>query len=157
MASDERDRISVDLSELSYSQVRDLDKNAADGKALEYYESAQINGASVYRNKISGRVGNFFEEFVVELTVHGKEISSSCTCSQSREICRHAVALLYAWVNDGGDFMNIGRVLDEIETMDKIRLVEIISNIIRVNPRFADVFLAKHNPEWDEIDMDLNV
>ena len=146
------DKISDDLISLNFSQVEALDRNATDGTSREYYESCQITSAIVYRNKLSGHVGNFLESNRVELTIHGDEITSSCSCQKSREICKHTVSLLYSWVNDGIDFTNIETVLEEIREMDKDSLVDVISNIIRINPSYIDIFLAKHEPEWDEID-----
>ncbi|NIA30952.1 MAG: hypothetical protein GWP06_13695 [Actinobacteria bacterium] len=146
------DKISDDLIPLNLSQVEALDRNATDSTSREYYESCQITSAIVYRNKLSGHVGNFLESNKVEITIHGNEITSFCSCQESREICRHAVSLLYSWVNDGIDFTNIETVLEEIREMDKDSLVDVISNIIRINPSYIDIFLAKHKPEWDEID-----
>ncbi len=146
------DKISEDLNSLDLAQIEALDRNATDGTSREYYESCQITSAIVYRNKISGIVGNFLESSKVEITIHGKEITSSCSCQKSREICIHAVSLLYSWVNDGIDFIDIEQALAQIRDMDKESLVEVISNIIRINPSYIDIFLAKHKPEWDEID-----
>jgi len=146
------DKIANDLTSLNLSQIEALDRNATDGTSREYYESCQITSATVYRNKLSGHVGNFLESNKVELTIHGNEITSSCSCQESREICKHAVSLLYSWVNDGIDFTDIETVLEEIREMDKDRLVDIIANIIRINPSYIDIFLAKYKPEWDEID-----
>jgi len=146
------DKISKDLIALDLSQIEALDRNATDGTSRDYYESCQINSATVYRNKISGHVGNFLESNKVEITFHGNEITSSCSCQESREICKHAVSLLYSWVNDGIDFIDIETVLEEIGEMDRDGLIEVISNIIRINPSYIDIFLAKQKPEWDEID-----
>jgi len=148
------DNVSSDLASLDSVQIEALDRNAASGKAKEYYENVQVTRATVYRNKLYGRVGNFLEEHQVEITVHENEISSSCTCGEARNICKHAIALLYSWVNDGRDFRNIGKTLIEIKKMDKERLLEIVSNIIRLHPDFIDLFLARQRPDWDEIDPD---
>jgi len=143
-----------DIYDLTLEQVQALDQNVSQGKARQFYENAQITRATVYQNKVSGRVGNFFEQYDVQLTFHGREIASSCTCEESRKICIHAVALLYAWLNDGKEFLDVERVLGEIKKMKKDRLVEIVTNIIQNNPSLVEMFLSRHIPDWDEIDTD---
>jgi len=149
-------QIVEELSSLTLWDVESLDKNATSGKTQEFYENSQITSAIVYHNRISGVVGNFVERHQVEITVHQKELASSCTCSKSRRICKHAVALLYAWVNDGNDFTNVEVALQHIRKLKKEELLEIVTNIIRQNPAAIELFLAKNKPDWDEIDLDLD-
>ena len=146
------DDIVQDLLDLRISHVEALDRRATLGKSEQYYQNAMISHASVYRNQLFARVGNFLESFEVSITVHGKEISSSCSCGNARKICKHTIALLYSWVNDSQDFLNIGKSLQEIQNLDRDRLVEIIVNILRHNPAYIDFFLSKRALEWDEIE-----
>jgi hypothetical protein len=50
----------------------------------------------------------------------------------------------------------VEKVLQEVAKMDKSRLLEIVENIIKQNPGFAEVFLSQDKPEWDEIDLEIN-
>lgn len=143
-----------ELASLQLSDVESLDKNATSGTTQEFYQNSQITSAIIYHNRISGVVGNFVERHQVEITVHQKELVSSCTCSKSRPICKHAVALLYAWVNDGMDFTNVELALQHISKLKKEQLLEIVKNIIRQNPAAIELFLAKNEPDWDEIEVD---
>ncbi len=154
MPLEQNDTIVDELKNLGYEQVSAFDAEAADGEALSYYENSQVENAVVYRNKLSGRVGNFFEKYDVRLAMHGQEISSTCTCDKAPDICMHAIALLYAWVSDAPDFLNISDVLVDLEQMEKSKLLEIVANIIQQQPHMADVFLARKKLDWDEIDLD---
>jgi len=154
MQSDKNEKVAIELRQLQLEHIEALDREVAGGKALEFYENSQITRATVFRNKISGRIGNFLEGYDVEISLHGDEIATSCTCRRSHRICKHSVALLYSWVNDGRDFLDVGLTLQEIKAMDKDRLVEIVSNIIRQNPSFADLFLAKKITDWYDIESD---
>ena len=149
-----KETISEELRTLQLSDVEEFDQNATSGKTLEFYDNSQISSAMVYKNRISGVVGNFVEKHQVEITLHEREIVSSCTCSKSRRICKHAVALLYAWVNDGMDFTNVEQALHQIKKLPKEQLIDIVTNIIRQNPSAIDLFLAKDKPNWDEIDLE---
>ena len=152
--SHHNDKIADGLKSLSLSQVEALDRNALNGKARDYYENSQITSATVFRNRISGYVGNYFESHQVEIIFHENEISSSCTCSKARRVCKHMVALLYSWVNEGMDFLNVDEALEQIKEMDREHLIDVITNIIRQNPSSVDLFLAKPNPSWDEIELE---
>ena len=125
------DSISAELQSLGYAQIAAFDEEATEGEALLFYENSQIENAVVYKNKLSGRVGNFFENYEVRLELHGNEITSTCTCDSERKICLHAIALLYGWINDAADFMNLSHVLADIKKIDKSRLMDIVANIIQ--------------------------
>lgn len=148
------DEIYAELRNIELSDVQTLDRNATSGKTQDYYENSQISSAVVYRNRISGVVGNFVEMHQVEITLHENELAASCTCSNSRSVCKHAVALLYAWVNDGMEFTNVEQALHQIKKLKKEQLIDIVTNIIRQNPSAIELFLAKDKPDWDEIDLD---
>ncbi len=152
--NDKNKDIDAEMFRLTYSQIQSLDNNATQGRTAEYYENAMISNAAVFRNKLFARVGNIFEEYQVNITVHEHELSSACTCGQGREICRHAVALLYSWVNESQNFLNIGKAIDEISRLDKKELVAMITNLLQSHPALFEVMLAKNNPEWDEIEPD---
>ena len=155
MSEKKYDDISDDLN-LSYSEVAAFDQAVTSGEALNYYDNSQINRATVYKNKISGRVGNYFDFYDVLVTFHGSELVSSCTCAESTEhnVCVHAIALLYGWVNDGGDFTNVADALNKISELPRERLEIIIKNILRRHPHLIDDFLDPDRAEWDEIDQD---
>ena len=150
----EKDKtIAEELRYLTYQNIAAFDENVTDGESLAYYENSQIDNAIVYGNTLSGRVGNYFEKYDVKLVLNDREISSSCSCGNDRKICRHAIALLYAWIHDAADFVNIAEVLKIIKTFDKARLVEIVGNMLQNQPQLADVFLAKKKPNWNEIEL----
>jgi len=148
------DKIASELLNLKIKQIEAFDRDITNGKAREYYESCEVTRATVFRNRLFGKVGNFVQSYDVEITVHGNEVVSSCICNNNRQICKHAVALLYSWVFDGNDFLNVANVLEEIDNLEKSRLMDIIKNMIRYNPNLVDIFLAKDKLDWDEIDSD---
>jgi len=143
-----------ELQQLDYNQVAAFDEEATRGEALAFYDNCQIENAVVYRNKISGRVGNYIENYQVKVVVYGPEISSTCECDNERKICQHAIALLYGWVNDSEDFLNIDKVLCDIEKLDKKQLLEIVVNVLQHAPHLAPAFLKQKTLDWDEIELD---
>lgn len=129
------------LTELEFDQVADLDQKLVGGEAWEFYSDGQIKRATVFENKLSGHVGNYLEEYEVEIIVEGDELRGSCNCSRSGGICKHVIALLYSWVNDQEGFLNVGDSLQELDSYDRERLLEIVVNIIRYDPKNFERFL----------------
>ena len=154
MHRESKNKYSKELHRLDYNQIAAFDAEVTSGEALAFYNNSQIENAVVYRNKISGRVGNFIENYQVKVVVHDLEISSTCECDNERKICLHAIALLYGWVNDYQDFLNIDDVLRDVERMDKKQLLGIVANILQHAPHLAPAFLKKDPLDWNEIDPD---
>ena len=148
-------QISPLLMDLGYEQISTLDQETTDGEGWEFYSTGQIQNATVFENKISGRVGNFTEEYHVEIVFIDDEIRSSCNCNHTGQICKHVLALLYGWVNDGEGFINVGDSLQELENYNRDRLLEIITNVIRHDPKNIERFLYSE-PSFDEIDYELS-
>ena len=144
--------VADELLNLNLDDITAFDDETVNGEGEAYYEQSQIIDAVVYRNKLFARVGNYFESHRVRITMHGRELTVRCSCDDDKRFCVHAVALLYAWVNDAPDFMNLSDVLTEIAEMDKARIMEIVMNILQQQPHLAGEFLKKIKPDWDEID-----
>ena len=147
--------VSPVLHDLDYEQVATLDQELTAGDGWEFYSNGQIKCATVFENKISGRVGNFIEEYEIEIVVSGKEIRSSCNCSRTGVICKHVIALLYSWVNDTEGFTDVGDSLQELRGFKRERLIEIVTNIIRHDPKNIERFLHSE-PAFDEPDYDMS-
>ncbi len=147
--------IAPDLQNLQVNQVEALDRETTGGKGIAYYETALISRPAVFHNHISGRVGNYVENYDVRITFHENEIAGSCPCQRSRKICKHIIALLYSWVNDGEEFLDVEDVLIEVRAMKKKELLIIVENIIRQNSEYADLFLKRQPPDWDEIETEI--
>ena len=143
--------ISQALEDLEYKQIADLDENLTDGEGWEFYSSGQIRRATVFENKLAGRVGNFFEEYEVEIIVSDSELRGSCNCSRTGQFCKHMLALLYCWVNDAEGFTNVGDSLLELKSYEKERLLEIVANIIIHDPKNIERFLYSEE-SFDDLD-----
>ena len=100
-------------------------------------------------------MGNFIEEYEVEIIVLGEELRSSCNCSRTGEICKHVIALLYGWVNDSEGFFDVGDSLQELCGFSRERLLKIVTNIIRHDPKNIERFLYSE-PTFDDPDYGLS-
>ncbi len=140
-------KIADELVSINERQVNLLDQENTDGESWNYYCTGQIVRPAVFENRISGTIREYLEEFNVEITATNHEISSSCTCSSRVKVCKHVISLLYSWVNDREEFINVGRVVNNLQDLSKIDLVKIIERIIQHNP--SNIRFVKRHEDQD--------
>ncbi len=145
--------ISKELDSINEREIAILDQENTDGSSWDYYCNGQIIQATVYNNRISGVIKELADEFHVEITADENEISSNCSCGFKEGVCNHVVALLYSWVNDREDFVNIGTLIRRLHDKDKQELIEIIERIFENNPGNTR-FINPVENEVNEVDND---
>ncbi len=116
-------------------QIALLDQENTNGEGWNFYCTGQIVHASVFNDEISGIVRDFSENNQVNIKFREHEIECSCSCSSKRVICKHVIALLYSWINDREEFINIATFMDHLKTLKKDRLIEILKELLIDNPR----------------------
>lgn len=126
--------ISSALNNITERQIALLDQENTDGLGWDYYCNGRITQPTVLNDRISGLIKELGEVFQVEITAHENEISSKCSCGIRDGVCNHVVALLYSWVNDRADFINIGTLIGRLQHKDKSELIELIERIFANDP-----------------------
>ena len=99
--------ISPILTNISQQQIAILDQENTNGEGWNYYCNGQVIHAVVFRNKLLGIIREYIEDFKVQIKVDEHEISCSCSCDSENVICKHIVALLYSWIYDQNEFINL--------------------------------------------------
>ena len=148
-------KISSDLMSISERMVVMLDQENADGEAWDYYCTGQIVKPAVFRNKITGTVRELVDEYQIEIIAEDRQIFSSCTCGTKDKVCKHVISVLYSWVNDREDFMDVGRMVKDLDNMEKSELINIIQRILTIDPSKAR-FLKRHYEDEYDIDEDID-
>ena len=147
----EKNIISRDLESINERQIAILDQDSTNGESWDYYCNGQITNATVSRNRISGIVRELGAEFHIEITVSENEISSHCSCGLKESVCKHVIALLYSWVNDREDFVNISTLIKRLQNMEKHEFIDIFERIFEDNPANAR-FIASPDDEENGFD-----
>ncbi|MFX1412167.1 MAG: SWIM zinc finger domain-containing protein [Promethearchaeota archaeon] len=104
-------------------------------------------------NRITGTVREFTEEFDVIIRVDHHEITTSCTCGTRQGVCKHIVALLYSWIHDKQDFINIGDQIKKLHSMEKHELIDVIERIIQNDPINVR-FFSDYELDFDGLDVE---
>ena len=140
------------LYDLTEKQIATLDQEVANGAGWHLYCDSYINRPTVFKNKISGRFRNFSEDYIVEIKVDEKQITTFCSTCRSGEICVHAVALLYSWIYDSEGFINLADSIKQFDGMDKSELIEIIARMLLKDAGNLEVINEESSD--DEFDVD---
>jgi len=139
--------VSPHLLNLTISQVVQLDQEATGGEGWQYYSNGHIMKATVFQNKLSGRVLDSSHIYFVEIKANARELLAYCNCNTNGYLCKHIVALLYSWVNDREDFIDVGKSLKKLENLDKKALIEIIGRMLLNDPTNLDCLEDEYREE----------
>ena len=145
--------IAPELTDINERQIGILDQENTDGEGWDYYCNGQIIRAAVFGNRITGTVREFTEEFDVMIRVDLHEITTSCTCGTRQGVCKHIVALLYSWIHDKQDFINIGDQIKRLHSMEKQQLIDVIERIIQNDPINVR-FFSEYSYDLEEVDVE---
>jgi len=152
--NEEEAKLSPILTNITQKQVAILDHDNTNGEGWDYYCNGQVIHAIVSKNEISGIIREYLEDFKVEIKVNEFEISCTCSCDSKNVICRHIVALLYSWVFDKSEFINLNKFLNQLENMDKEKLIKAIERFIINDPRNIKFFNTPRDFELNDFDID---
>ena len=145
--------IAPELREINERQIGILDQENTDGEGWDYYCNGQIVRAAVLGNRISGTIREYTEEFDVVIRVDLHEVTTSCTCGTKQGVCKHIVALLYSWIHDKEDFINIGDQIKKLHNMEKQQLIDVIERIVQNDPINVR-FFSDYSLDFNELDIE---
>ncbi len=151
--SEETYEIAPELKNINERQIGILDQENTDGEGWDYYCNGQIVRAAVSGNRISGIVRDYIEEFNVVIRVDEHEITTSCSCGTRDGVCKHIIALLYSWIHDKDDFINIGDQVKKLQGMEKQQLINVIERIIQNDPINIRYFVD-YSFDLDSVDVE---
>lgn len=102
-------------------------------------------------NRIQGVVQEE-QSFLVEVRVQNDQLSYVCSCPQveAGEVCSHALALLWAWVEEPGKFLNQAELKERLQKYSKKEMLEIILDLAERVPEVRSI-LKEEDQGLDDI------
>jgi len=146
--------VSPMLCQLSSRQVALLDQDENDGEGWNFYSNGQVVNATVFNDEISGIVREFVKDYKVKVRVNEHEVSCSCTCDSDKVVCNHVIALLYSWIYDQEEFINLGVIINQLASMDKNVLISIIERFLMDDPQNVKFFERQRDIEYNTVEID---
>lgn len=146
--------VSPMLSQLSSKQIALLDQDENDGEGWDFYSNGQVMNATVFNDEISGIVREFVKDYKVKVKVNEHEVSCSCSCDSEKVVCNHVIALLYSWVYDQEEFINLGVIIKQLASLDKNVLVSVVERFLIDDPQNVKFFERQSDLEYNTVEID---
>jgi len=108
-------------------------------RGYEYFERGNVINLVSFENKIMATVAGT-ANYITSIEIKDNELHISCTCPYEGN-CKHAAALMYAWMKRRKDFIDMEEILNRLKKMDKEEIISVIKEAIYLNPNNF-VFLA---------------
>jgi uncharacterized Zn finger protein len=123
------------LDSITQDMVARLDHERTNGEGWIYYSNGRIVYATVYQNEMTGIVREFRNDIHVKINLDKEELHYSCDCETDNGMCKHIVALLYSWVFDSTEFINMADVILQLEEYDKPHLISVLERLLLNDPQ----------------------
>lgn len=139
MSGNKNNKYSRDiLYHLNIGEVKGLCSTKIYKRGLEYFHDKRVLKPIVDGDVLRAQVeGNDFHPYLVEIKIKNKNgnLISNCTCPFDFEnFCKHSIALLISWIYKKEHFFDIDFFLDSLNRKSKQELLELIQNLVRLNP-----------------------
>ena len=146
--------IASELYEIEQQHVTNLDHEVSNGESWNYYCNGQVINPIVFKNEISGIVREYLKDYKVQIKIDEHEMSCLCTCDSEDTVCKHIVALLYSWVYDHEEFVNVGEVITQLQDMDRDMLIKVVERFLTDDPQNIKFFNKQRDLELSEFEID---
>lgn len=99
-------------------------------RARSLVQNQQVRHGYRLPDRLRGVVADE-QTFPVEVKILNDQLTYECTCHQaeSGELCPHVLALLWAWAEDPGRFLNQAELKERLKKYSKKELVDIILDL----------------------------
>ncbi|MFS8640534.1 MAG: SWIM zinc finger family protein, partial [Symbiobacteriaceae bacterium] len=109
-------------------------------RALDLFLLGRVRNRLVSGNRLLAEVTGTRDTYLVTVDVLASPIGADaigrCQCPrQGRSgLCKHAVAVLYAWVHEPDTFQSVDRRLDRLEALPRASLLALIRRLVELEP-----------------------
>ncbi len=101
-------------------------------RGLTYFNKGMIINPIVWNQTIQAEVmGSGLSNYITSVDIKNNKVNAYCSCPSKEQICRHTVALLYAWMKTPDNFKEITKIESSLRKMRKEKLIEILMKMIK--------------------------
>jgi Uncharacterized conserved protein len=123
------------LFELQEKDIEALCSESILSRGSAYFHEGRIVNPIIDGDVLRAECeGTLPENYRVSAKIESGEIKVECSCPYQGEVCKHAIALLYTWVNNSEIFVNIEEIVTLLKSKSKTDLVKIITRMICKDP-----------------------
>jgi hypothetical protein len=125
---------------LDIETLKHIGKEETNAQARALVQARRVQNGLHFPNRLVATVKDE-DTFQVEVRIQDDQISYVCSCPQVEggEVCVHVLALLWAWVEEPGRFLNQAELKDRLKKYSKKELVDIILEMAERVPEVRGV------------------
>jgi uncharacterized Zn finger protein len=118
------------FNDFDFKTLDQIGSPEANAKARELSENNQVQCGYRLPDRLHAVVGDK-EPFPVEVRIKDDQLSCFCSCTHEAggEICPHALAVLWSWVDDPGRFLSRSDLQERLKKYSKKDLLDIIMDL----------------------------
>ncbi|HEY8394482.1 MAG TPA: hypothetical protein VIK92_06780 [Thermaerobacter sp.] len=111
-------------------------------RALDLFLLGRVRNRLVSGNRLMAEVTGTRDTYLTAVHVlaspDGPDAAARCECPRRPQsgLCKHAVAVLYAWIHEPGSFASLDRRLDRLEALPRADLLALIRRLVELEPSF---------------------
>jgi len=128
------------LLDLKEKTIKKLANEFTLTRGLAYFNQGKINNPIIWNQTIQAEiVGTGLSNYVTSVNIKNNKLNATCTCPSEEHLCKHTVALLYAWIKNRDSFKDITKVESSLTRMRKEELIELLMKVIKKDPGIISV------------------
>jgi uncharacterized Zn finger protein len=127
----------ADLPKITEADIRQWVDEQSFGRGLRYFRDAHIHSTRIAGTMLKGRCdGSQDEPYQVQVTLGPAGIAAGyCSCPVGYAgQCKHAAALLLAWIEDPNTFMVVEDLATSLDRRSKADLIALIAKMVARHP-----------------------
>lgn len=128
------------FEELDIETLKHIGTEETNAQARALAQGRRVQNLYRLPNRLLGTIREE-ETFQVEVKIQDDQLSYECSCPQVEggEVCSHVLALLWAWVEEPGRFLNQTELKDHLKKYSKKELVDIILDLAERVPNVRGI------------------
>jgi uncharacterized Zn finger protein len=123
------------LSDLKEGIIKKLANYHTLTRGLNYFNEGRIVNPIVWDQTIQAEViGSGLLNYTASVEIKNNQINPYCNCPSEEYLCKHIIALLYAWIKIPESFKEITKIESSLERRKKEELIKLLITMIKKDP-----------------------
>ncbi|MBI4778259.1 SWIM zinc finger family protein [Candidatus Desantisbacteria bacterium] len=129
-------QVSPELMELTEEKLEKIGQEHIRISGSNYFRENRVKNPMVWGKTIVGEIGgSSHEAYKIQVDVTEEKITSTCNCPYNGNYCKHAFALLYAWIRAQNTFKRLENIEFILSKKSNYELTTILLGMVKKDPR----------------------
>lgn len=125
----------TNLSDIKEETLKKMTTPASLVRGLSYFNEGRIISPIVWDGSIQSEViGSGLSNYIASIKIKDNKIQAECNCPSEESLCKHSIALLYAWLKTPENFKDMASIESTLQRMKKEGLIDLLIKMIKKDP-----------------------